>query len=183
MKTVATYKGIEIKENSAGQIVCEDLGVLRSFCQSQLGKKVPDIDKSRAAKIAGALRSGTYDAKADVEPEALLPVPEPVPAPTVPEVPSTPPGAEPKPAKKSYGQCGPALQLTYATLTAKEQKMFDALAAGEMDLKSLAQKTFVISDGLKFEQSRSWVRNSLRRLVRSSMVRRVRESVYVRAAS
>jgi hypothetical protein len=203
MKTIATYKGHEIQMNSKSQVVCDDLTVLRSFCYSQIALKkgTPVLQKGEAARIAAAIKAGTYDAKPDVsalpeqDPHAMdggrfevtmeeaviaeVTKPESVimPAPTA----SEPMVASPEKAKHvkmSYGQCGPALDLTVDELTDKEKAVMAVLGEEAVSIASLASAAF---PQLSPVQANSWVRNSLRRLVRARFVRRVSEGQYATA--
>jgi hypothetical protein len=91
--------------------------------------------------------------------------------------------AGPKPAKKprsatpTSGQSGPPLNLVKAKLNSKEEKVVAVLSAdaNPVPLNGLAALAF---GSEKVGTANSWVRNSLRRLVRAGWVTKVGKGTY-----
>jgi len=81
----------------------------------------------------------------------------------------------PKKAPAS-GQSGPSLDLKAKPLNLKEEKVLGALAngAGQLTLTELS----ALFKGKKKSQANSWARNSLRRLVRGGLVKKVGRGTY-----
>lgn len=86
-----------------------------------------------------------------------------------------------KPAEKkdkpSSGQCGPALKLEAGELNSKEKRVLATLVAANkpMKLAEIAEVSFKSQGPIK---SNSWTRNSMRRLVRSGLIRKTGTGTY-----
>lgn len=83
------------------------------------------------------------------------------------------------------GQSAPPIEdLEYAKLNSKEQKVLECVAGdnkGERKQKSLAdvaEECFVATQKRGKAQANSWVRNSLRRLVRGGWLEKVERGTY-----
>lgn len=83
------------------------------------------------------------------------------------------------PPEKRRGQDGPRIDLSPSDLNNKERKVFDAMGAPGRRV-TIAELADVFSRSNVKSRRTSWVRNSLRRLVRGRLVRRVEEGVYER---
>ena len=81
-------------------------------------------------------------------------------------------------AKVSSGQGGPALKLEAGELNAKERKVMGTMVSASKPLKlsEIAEATFKSLGPIK---GNSWTRNSMRRLVRSGLVRKSATGTYV----
>ena len=79
--------------------------------------------------------------------------------------------------KASSGQCGPTLKLEAGELNGKERKVLGTLvsASKPMKLSEIAEATFKSLGPIK---GNSWTRNSMRRLVRSGLVRKSATGTY-----
>jgi predicted transcriptional regulator len=82
-----------------------------------------------------------------------------------------------KPTKARSGQSGPKIDvLPWEKMNEKERLVFKTLARSkELTLEALAEKCFTKKGARK---ANSWARNSLRRLVRAGLVKRVDEGTY-----
>jgi hypothetical protein len=94
-------------------------------------------------------------------------------------------GTAPAPAAKAdpkSGQSGPPLELSPAKINGKEKAVLAALSklteSESMSLAELADKCFPGED----KKSNSWVRNSMRRLVRAGYVAKVDRGTYQMSA-
>jgi hypothetical protein len=76
----------------------------------------------------------------------------------------------------SSGQSGPPVDLSKKALNAKEAKVLAALCNGKSSQK-IAELAAIFKGKAK-SQANSWVRNSLRRLVRGSFVEQVERGTY-----
>lgn len=85
--------------------------------------------------------------------------------------------------RTGQGQSGPPLELPWKALNPKERDVLRALNGTgrgprrKMTLEELAEECFA-KDASTPEQANSWVRNSMRRLVRGSWVDKVEPGVY-----
>lgn len=89
---------------------------------------------------------------------------------------------EPKVAKKrstqpTSGQSGPPLELTKERLNSKEEKIVTYLSGEANPVTIIALASICFGDQLT-SKANSWVRNSLRRLVRAKWVEKVGQGTY-----
>lgn len=83
--------------------------------------------------------------------------------------------------KPSSGQSGPAMDLPFEKISDKERKVLDFLngsGSGQRPIMTITQMAEGCFKSLGAKKSNSWVRNCLRRLVRSGNVEKVERGQY-----
>lgn len=121
-----------------------------------------------------AMVSETQETKAPVKAKAKKPVKAKAKKPVKAKAAAKKtPARKPKP---TTGQSGPQIDLPAEELNKKEAKVLKALTSeGKQNLKELASLCFGYKNK---EQSNSWVRNSLRRLVCAGLAIKVERGTY-----
>jgi hypothetical protein len=174
---MATTKDTKVKG------VAEALAAVKGGAKKKATKKAP-AKKKAAAKKAPAKKKATTKKKAPAKAAKKAPKKTAKKAPKkAPKAKAKAPKA-PKPSqaeKVSSGQAGPALDLGVEQFSDKERKVLDVLngsGSGSREIFTIEQLAAECWKSKTKKQANSWVRNSLRRLVRAGAIEKVERGQY-----